>query len=312
VTTGTQITRLRPAWRRRSVRRHPVGYLFVAPIVLFFVVFVGYPFLRSFYLSLTSWSGLGAAEFVGLRNFTVMVDDPVFWKSLGNTFLFTGVTTVLQTALPLLLAVLLNQGWRAGVLYRTLIFIPAVISLVVTGVLWQLIYEPNFGSLNEILRRVGLGALAHPWLGDPHTVLPALMVVSLWQSLGLFTLIYLAGLQGINPALYEAASIDGATARQQFFNVTVPMLRVVSGVVILLNLINGFKTFDMIYVMTGGGPNHASEVLGTYLYGLAFGSTAGAVPALGYATAISMVIFLLCLLATIVQLRVARRSADVD
>jgi ABC-type sugar transport system permease subunit len=307
MTAGALTTR-----RRRSIRRRPIGYLFVAPIVLFFVVFVGYPFLRSFYLSLTSWSGLGSPRFVGLRNFQVMVDDPVFWKALGNTFLFTGVTTVLQTALPLLLAVLLNRGWRAGVLFRTLVFIPAVISLVVTGVLWQLIYEPNFGSLNQVLRSVGLDKLAHPWLADPHTVLPALMVVSLWQSLGLFTLIYLAGLQGINPALYEAASIDGASGRQQFFHITVPMLRTVTGVVIILNLINGFKTFDVIYVMTGGGPNRASEVLGTYLYGLAFGSTAGAVPALGYATAISMVIFVLCLAATLIQLRISRRAADVN
>jgi ABC-type sugar transport system permease subunit len=307
MTAGALTTR-----RRRSIRRRPIGYLFVAPIVLFFVVFVGYPFLRSFYLSLTSWSGLGSPRFVGVRNFRVMADDPVFWKTLGNTFLFTGVTTVLQTVLPLLLAVLLNRGWRAGVLFRTLIFIPAVISLVVTGVLWQLIYEPNFGTLNAILRSVGLGGVAHPWLADPHTVLPALMVVSLWQSLGLFTLIYLAGLQGINPALYEAASLDGASASQQFRSVTVPMLRTVTGVVVILNLINGFKTFDMIYVMTGGGPNRASEVLGTYLYGLAFGSTAGAVPALGYATAISMVIFVLCLAATLIQLWISRRSADVD
>jgi len=156
MTAGAVTTR-----RRRSIRRRPIGYLFVAPIVLFFVVFVGYPFLRSFYLSLTSWSGLGSPRFVGVRNFRVMTDDPVFWKALGNTFLFTGVTTVLQTALPLLLAVLLNRGWRAGVLFRTLIFIPAVISLVVTGVLWQLIYEPNFGTLNEILRSIGLGGLAH-------------------------------------------------------------------------------------------------------------------------------------------------------
>jgi ABC-type sugar transport system permease subunit len=307
MTAGVLVTK-----RRRSIRRRPIGYLFVAPIVLFFVVFVGYPFLRSFYLSLTSWSGLGPARFVGLRNFRVMTSDPVFWKSLGNTFLFTGATTVLQTALPLLLAVLLNRGWRAGVLFRTLVFIPAVISLVVTGVLWQLIYEPNFGSLNQVLRAIGLDKLTHPWLADPHTVLPALIVVSLWQSIGLFTLIYLAGLQGINPALYEAASIDGASGRQQFFHITVPMLRTVTGVVIILNLINGFKTFDVIYVMTGGGPNHASEVLGTYLYGLAFGSTAGAVPALGYATAISMVIFVLCLAATLIQLRISRRAADVN
>jgi ABC-type sugar transport system permease subunit len=294
--------------RNAQVRRWTVGYLFILPIVVFFAVFVGYPFLRSFYLSLTSWSGLGSPSFVGLRNFSNLLDDDVFWKALGNTLLFTAVTTVLQTALPLLVAVLLNKGWRAGVLFRTLIFIPAVISFVVTGVLWQLIYDPNFGMLNEALRKVGLGGLAHAWLANPSTVLPALMLVSLWQALGLFVLIYLAGIQGIDPTLYEAAEIDGANGRQRFLNITVPMLRTVTTVVVTLNLINGFKTFDVIYVMTGGGPNHASEVLGTYLYGLAFGSTAGAVPALGYATAISMVIFALCLLATVAQLRLARRG----
>jgi ABC-type sugar transport system permease subunit len=294
--------------RSAQVRRWTVGYLFILPIVAFFAVFVGYPFLRSFYLSLTSWSGLGRPSFVGLRNFSNLMHDDIFWKALGNTLLFTGVTTVLQTALPLLVAVLLNRGWRASVLFRTLIFIPAVISFVVTGVLWQLIYDPNFGMLNEALRWVGLDALAHAWLANPSTVLPAMMVVSLWQALGLFVLIYLAGLQGIDPTLYEAAEIDGADGRQRFFNITVPMLRTVTTVVVTLNLINGFKTFDVIYVMTGGGPNHASEVLGTYLYGLAFGSTAGAVPALGYATAISMVIFALCMLATVAQLRLARRG----
>jgi ABC-type sugar transport system permease subunit len=294
--------------RNAQVRRWTVGYLFILPIVVFFAVFVGYPFLRSFYLSLTSWSGLGSPSFVGLRNFSNLLDDDIFWKALGNTLLFTAVTTVLQTALPLLVAVLLNRGWRAGVLFRTLIFIPAVISFVVTGVLWQLIYDPNFGMLNEGLRKIGLDGLAHAWLADPSTVLPAMMVVSLWQALGLFVLIYLAGLQGVDPTLYEAAEIDGANGRQRFFNITVPMLRTVTTVVVTLNLINGFKTFDVIYVMTGGGPNHASEVLGTYLYGLAFGSTAGAVPALGYATAISMVIFVLCMLATVAQLRLARRG----
>jgi multiple sugar transport system permease protein/raffinose/stachyose/melibiose transport system permease protein len=287
------------------------GYLFVLPVVLFFAVFVGYPFLRTMYLSLTRWSGFGEPQFIGAENFRNLASDPVFWDALRTTFVFTAACTVLQTVLPLLLAVLLNRGWRLGVLFRTVVFIPAVVSFVVTGALWQMVYDPNFGTLNEFLDAIGLGALAHPWLADSGTVLPALVLVSLWQAAGLYMLIFLAGLQGIDPALYEAARIDGASARQQFRHVTVPMLRNVTAVVVLLNVVNGFKTFDVIYVMTGGGPNRASEVLGTYLYGLAFGSAAGAVPSFGYATAISMVVFVLCLAATLIQVRANRKARDV-
>jgi ABC-type sugar transport system permease subunit len=221
------------------------------------------------------------------------------------------VTTILQTTLPMLLAAFINIGWRGGVVFRTLLFIPVIVSFVVTALLWQLIYDPNFGTLNEVLRAVGLDALAHPWLADPTTVVPAIMLVSLWQSLGFYMLIFLAGLQGIDPNLYEAARIDGAGARQEFLKITVPMLRTVTAVVVLLNLINGFNTFDVIYVMTGGGPNRASEVLGTYLYKLAFGTESGATPSFGYATAISMVVFGLCVVAAVVQLRISRRARDV-
>ncbi|RKN37785.1 carbohydrate ABC transporter permease [Streptomyces hoynatensis] len=287
------------------------GYLFVLPVAACFAVFVAYPFLRSMYLSLTRWSGFGDPEFIGLDNFDHLMSDPVFWDALWTTLFFTLACTVLQTVVPLLLAVLLNRGWRFGVVFRTVIFVPAVVSFVVTGSLWQMVYDPNFGLLNRFLDDLGLGSLAHPWLADPSTVLPALVLVSLWQAAGLYMLIFLAGLQGIDPALYEAARIDGASPARQFRHVTVPMLRNVIAVVVLLNVVNGFKTFDVIYVMTGGGPNRASEVLGTYLYGLAFGSSAGAVPSFGYATAISMIVFVLCLVATLVQVRVNRRARDV-
>jgi ABC-type sugar transport system permease subunit len=300
--------RVRPTAR---TRRRAVGYLFVLPIALFFAVFVAFPFLRSFYLSLTEWSGFTTPRFIGLRNFQSLADDPVFWKALRTTIVYTAVTTILQTTLPMLLAAFVNIGWRGGVVFRTLLFIPVIVSFVVTALLWQLIYDPNFGTLNEVLRAVGLDGLAHPWLADPTTVVPAIMLVSLWQSLGFYMLIFLAGLQGIDPNLYEAARIDGAGARQEFLKITVPMLRTVTAVVVLLNLINGFNTFDVIYVMTGGGPNRASEVLGTYLYKLAFGTESGATPSFGYATAISMVVFGLCVVAAVVQLRVSRRARDV-
>lgn len=294
--------------RSLGARRAGAGYLFILPIVVFFAFFVGYPLVRSLYLSLTQWSGYGQPTFVGLRNFSELSTDPVFWHALGTTLVFTAVTMVLQTGLPLLLATFLHRGWRGSVVFRTLLFIPAVISLVVTGVLWQLMYDSKFGAVNETLRSIGLGSLAHDWLGDPKTVVPAVIVVSVWQTLGLYLVVFLAGLQGIDPTLYEAASMDGANGRQRFRHITVPMLRTVTTVVLVLNMMNGLKTFDLIFVLSGGGPNHASEVLGTYLYGLAFGTSAGATPALGYATAISMVVLLLCMVGTVVQLRISKRS----
>jgi ABC-type sugar transport system permease subunit len=188
------------------------------------------------------------------------------------------------------------------------LFIPGVVSFVVTGVLWQLIYDPNLGSLNRALAAIGASGLRQQWLGNPHLVVPAIIVVSLWQSLGLYMLIFFAGLQGIDPTLYEAAQIDGANAWQRLRNVTVPMLRRVTGVVVALNLINGFKTFDLVWVMTQGGPDHHSEVLGTYLYSLAFGTLSGSVPQVGYATAISIVIMVICMIAVVVQFSLNRRA----
>ncbi|WP_219414328.1 carbohydrate ABC transporter permease [Pseudonocardia nigra] len=303
------VTRARPPASplRRTERR--VGYLFVLPTAALFVAFVGWPIAHSVYLSLTSWSGFGVPRFTGIENYARMAGDDVFRTALVITVVFTAVTTVLQTVLPMLVAILINAGWRrAGVVFRTILFLPGIISLVVTGVLWQLIYDPNLGTLNAVLGDLGLESWQQQWLGDPNLVVPAIVVVSLWQSLGLYMLIFFAGLQGIDPTLYEAARVDGANAWQRLRHVTVPMLRTVTGVVVALNLINGFKTFDIVYVMTQGGPNHSSEVLGTYLYSLAFGSLSGSIPQIGYATAISIVVMALCLVAAVVQFAVNRRA----
>jgi ABC-type sugar transport system permease subunit len=296
--------------RRAELR---IGYLFLLPTVALFVLFVGWPILHSIYLSTTTWSGFGLPTFTGLANYVRLTGDPVFRTALVITVVFTAVTTVLQTVLPMLVAVLIHAGWRrAGTVFRTILFLPGIISLVVTGVLWQLIYDPNLGTLNQLLSALGLESWRQQWLGDPQLVVASIVVVSLWQSLGLYMLIFFAGLQGIDPTLYEAARMDGANARQRLLHVTVPQLRTVTGIVVALNLINGFKTFDIVYVMTHGGPNHSSEVLGTYLYSLAFGSLSGSVPQIGYATAISIVVMVLCLLAAFVQFAVTRRAtADV-
>jgi multiple sugar transport system permease protein/raffinose/stachyose/melibiose transport system permease protein len=230
-------------------------------------------------------------------------------RALIVTLVLTGVTTAILTFLGLVTAVLVNAIWsRVGVVVRTILFIPGIVSFVVSAVLWKLIYDPNIGTLNRLLGAIGLDSLQHPWLADHKTVLPAIVVVTVWGGLGFSMLIYFAGLQSIDPNLYEAAAMDGANTVQQFRHITVPSLRIVTGLIVSLGLLNGFKAFDIIFVMTGGGPNHGSEVLGTYLYSLAFGSTSGSIPQLGYASAFSVVTMVLCTLAVIAQLWLTRRA----
>jgi ABC-type sugar transport system permease subunit len=289
-------------------RLQGMGYWFILPCVALFGLFIGYPLIRSIYLSFTDWPGFGPEKFVGFRNFTAMFHDQVFRTALTNTIVFTAATTIVATVLAMVLAAVLTHRWRGGTIFRVAIFVPALLSLVVSGTLWGLIYEPDFGILDSALKSVGLHSLAISWLSDSATVVPALIVVSIWQSLGFFMLIFYAALQDIDPELYESARLDGASVISQFRYVTVPMLRSVTSIVITLNLINGLKVFDLIYVMTGGGPNNASETLATYLYSLAFGGqVAGAIPAIGYATAIGVMILILAIVVVSVQLGIAAR-----
>ncbi|MEU4194091.1 sugar ABC transporter permease [Kribbella sp. NPDC026611] len=292
---------------RRSQRI--AGYLFMAPTFVLFLIFVLWPILYTAYLSLTAWGGFGSPRFVQFDNYTRMLSDPIARRAMLVTLLLTGVTTVVLTFLGLVTAVLVNVIWtKVGIVVRTILFIPGIVSFVVSAVLWKLIYDPNIGTLNKLLGAIGLDSLQHPWLAAHNTVLWAIVVVTVWGGIGFNMLIYFAGIQGIDPNLYEAAAMDGANAVQQFRHITVPSLRVVTGLVVSLGLLNGFKAFDVIFVMTGGGPNHASEVLGTYLYSLAFGTTSGALPQLGYASAFSVVTMVLCTLAVIAQLWLTRRA----
>ena len=285
------------------------GYLFVLPTLALFLAFVGYPIVQTILLSFTKWTGFGPRSIVGFDNYTRMVGDPVAQRALVVTLIFTAATTIVQTVLGIAIAVLVNEVWRkVGVVVRTILFIPGIVSFVVSGVLWKLIYDPNIGTLNRILGAIGLQGLQHTWLADRATVLPAIIVVAIWGSIGMNMLIFFAGLQGIDPGLYEAAQVDGANMWQRFLNITVPGLRAVTGIVVSLGLLNGFKVFDIIFVMTGGGPNHATEVFGTYLYGLAFGSTSGSLPQYGYASAFSVVVMIMCILAVLVQMALTRRA----
>ncbi|WP_432840059.1 carbohydrate ABC transporter permease [Dactylosporangium sp. CA-092794] len=302
-----------PAGRSRATARRLrqlTGFLFVVPAVVLFCGFVGYPFIRSIYISMTRWSGIGAPQFVGTRNFTAVVHDPVFWVALRQTLLFVGVTTVIQTVLPLGLAALLSGRTRRAGALRTIFFLPHVISLTTAGIIWQNLYDPNFGAFNRILGAVGLGGLRQNWLAQDHTVLWSIAMVAIWGGIGYYLIIYVAALQGISPAVYEAGRVDGANRWHEFRYLTVPLLRPATAIVLTLNLINGLKTFEVVYVMSGGGPNHASEMLSTQMYNVAFGSAVGGVPSFGYATTIGLVIMLLAVAAAVVQMLVGRRARD--
>jgi ABC-type sugar transport system permease subunit len=305
------------AKRRRSsalnyrTRRKLYGYLFILPTYIFFLVFIAVPFFGALGISMTEWAGYDTPRFIGLKNFINLSQDRIFWIALRNTFAFTIATTVLQTVIPLLIAVLINAGWRGSVFFRTVLFIPVIISFVVSALLWRMIYDANFGLLNVFLSAIGLDALTRPWLAIESTAMPSIIFVSLWQSLGFYMLIFFAGLQSIPIELYESASLDGANTWQRLRHVTVPMLWPITTVVIIINIIGGVKVFDVIYVMTYGGPNHATEVLGTYLYITAFGATGGGSPSMGYAAAIGVVILSLAMIGTIVQFRFIRGRSDV-
>jgi ABC-type sugar transport system permease subunit len=301
----------RSSWLNYRTRLKLYGYLFILPTYIFFLVFIAVPFFGAIGISMTQWAGYDAPQYVGLKNFVNLSQDRIFWIALTNTFVFTIATTVLQTVIPLLLAVLINAGWRGSVFFRTVLFLPVVISLVVTALLWRMIYDANFGLLNTVLRSIGLDVLARPWLAEPATAMLSVIFVSLWQSLGFYMLIFFAGLQSIPVELYENASLDGANMWKRLWYVTVPMLWPVTTVVIIINIIGGVKVFDVIYVMTYGGPNHATEVLGTYLYITAFGATGGGSPSMGYAAAIGVVILALAMIGTILQFWFTRERSDV-
>lgn len=287
---------------RNRLRKLWLPFMFILPAVIIWTALMAVPMIDAILLSFQSWDGLRPATWVGMKNYINLAQDRIFLLALRNTAYFVIVTVIFQSTLPLLIANLVNSV-RGSMVFRTIYFMPVVISLAISGTLWSIIYEPNFGILNETLRAVGLGRLATFWLANKNTVMPSLIIVSIWQSLGFYLVIYFAGLQAIPTELYEAASLDGANAWGRLIHVTVPLLAPVTTVVVVLNTINGVKVFDQIWVMTAGGPNHASDTLGTYLYTIAFGALGSSNPQLGYASAIGILILALAFILSMFQIR---------
>ena len=258
--------------RRRHLQRTLTAYAFVGPALLVLAAFIVYPAVYSFFLSFYEWNGFTPewGSFVGLDNYLELLKNDVFWKAAVNSVLFVVVRTPLEVGIAFGLALLLNQNIPGRSFLRTMFFVPVVMSLIVVTILFQRILEPNAGLLNTFLRNSGLAWLAYPWLGDTTTALPAVIFVSVWKNVGFSLVILLAGLQGLPQEVLEAARCDGASRRQLTLRVVVPLMKPIIGIATVLSVIGGLKVFDLVFIMTRGGPTYATEVFATMLYRHAF------------------------------------------
>lgn len=245
-------------------------YLLVAPAFAFFLFVVLLPMMGTIGLSFTSWSGTNHIKFLGFDNFTRAFRDDVYRKTYVNTLIYIAATLVLEVAVGFALAGLVSvKGKRTG-FYRVAFFIPVMLPMVVIAVLWSFIYSDDGGLLNSFLSAIGQDDLRHVWLGDPQTALLAVCLVSGWIYAGFYMAIFYAGLQRVPPSLLEAATLDGASEWDIFFKIKVPLVRGMTEVCALLCITGAFQSFDLFYVMTNGGPDHATEIVTTYLVGIVF------------------------------------------
>ena len=306
---GTMAGRLRargPGGRRRfrPFGPSPLLIAFVLIPLLVESVAVFWPAIQGFYISLTHWNGVNPATFAGLGNYRQMVDDPVFRTALKNTAIWLALFGTVSAAGGLGCALFLQRERRGISIYRAALFLPVVFSLTATALMWQTLYQPN-GMVNGLLSSVGLGGWQHAWLADPNTALYAQILPALWREIGYVMVLYLAGLKGIDPALYEAAKVDGASAWQQLRNVTLPQLRSVNAVVLSVIVIDSLRSFDVVWALTQGGPYNSSQLLSTYMYQTAFVNTN-----FGYGCALAVCIFVLAFGVIVTYLVRAFRESD--
>lgn len=256
------------ARRPRSLGRTLAPYLFVLPNMVVFTIFTIIPALWMFYIALFDSRDGQVFEFVGLGNFAEISSDEEFLAVLTHTAIFTIGFVVLTIVFSTLLAVLLNDRFRGRTFFRAVLFLPSLLSAVVIGLLWGWMFERSNGLVNVALGNLGIGEI--PWLVDEKLALGVVIFVGLWMHTGFYTLIVLAGLQGIDPNVYEAARVDGASTVQRFFQITWPLLRPTTLVVLILSTIAGFQSFDFIWTLTGGGPVGATTLIVQYIYEKAF------------------------------------------
>jgi ABC-type sugar transport system permease subunit len=273
--------------------------IFLTVPLAIYLTFVIVPLLSSFFYSFTDWNGFNPEfSYVGMENFERMFTDRLFTNAIKNTLIWTAAAVILPTVGGLALALALHNLGMIAQLYKSLFYLPICLSLAVIGQVWIWVYQPDWGLLNNFLGGVGLEALQQPWLAKPDSALIAVIVAWAWQQTSLAMVIFLAGLTAVPPELLEASEIDGANYVQRVFRVTIPLLAPSSVVVIALAVINSLKSFDIVYVMTRGGPFNSSDNLAMFMYNESFQKYR-----MGYGSAISVVLFMITLVVIVIYFR---------
>lgn len=295
------LPRTRPRNRRLVSRNTVAGWSFILPNFVGFAVLTLLPVVVLFYVAFTNWNVFGVAEWTGTANFRRMWNDTSFWTALRNTVYYAVFHIPLTLAAALGLALLLNRKLRGVRFFRTIAFFPYITSIVAIAVVWNQLFSPEYGPINALLGAVGVD---NPpgWTTSSTWSMPAVIIVGTWRYMGYYMLLFLAGLQTIPAQLYEAAETDGASPWQRFVHVTLPGLRTTTFFVTVLLTIESFKVFDLILVMTGGGPGQSTLVLSQYIYQKGFEENQ-----FGYASAVSIVLFAICFGITVIQFMVNKR-----
>jgi multiple sugar transport system permease protein len=279
------------------------AFYFILPSFLIYSLFIVYPTASSLYLSLTSWNGISPEiKFIGLDNFKEIFQSERVHNAFKNTIILTVVIVILENIVALGLAILIEQIRRFSNFFRIAFYLPVLLSGIVMGFIWKIIYNYNFGALSQILDKLGLSQFKVDWLGDSELSIYAIIFATVWKQSGYYMIIYLAALQGVPQELHEAAKIDGANRWQQFRHVTFPLLSGAVTVSVILSTISSLKIFDQIAIMTDGGPGFATETLTYIVYKVAFAEARQ-----GFGTALSLVLFALILIVSIIQIRILRK-----
>lgn len=271
--------------------------IMIMPAVILFTVFFLAPIFISVYYSFTDFSGIGAAKFIGFKNYQVLLKDNFFFVALKNTFIILIGITITILPLSFIVALLLEKPFRGSGVVQSMIFAPNVIAPILVGLIWLFILDPKMGMINAILRSIGLCDYQQQWIGGKTLTPYSVAFVYLWQVLGFYTTINMAGLRSIPADIYEAAEIDGANYFQRIRKITIPMMKNTIVINTILIITGGFKIFETVKQLTNGGPNHMSDVLVTYMYDTTFTSSR-----YGYGMAVATVSFVLCLIFSIIYL----------
>jgi raffinose/stachyose/melibiose transport system permease protein len=294
------LSQLPPAIRRRQAW---LGFVLVVPATMLMVVFFIFPMISALYFAVIDFDGLDPTPpFVGLANFAELFTDPQMWHALGNNVIWIVIGTVSPIVIGLLIALLLWTVKTASVAYRLAFFLPYVLPGVAIGIVWSWIYDPVNGWLNKVLAGVGLDGLQRGWLGEPSTALYAVLATAIWATCGFVIMIFLAALRNVDVELVDAARIDGAGPVKRLWHIIVPQIMPVFLMVTTLILVGGFSVFDIVFIMTGGGPANATEVLGTYAYRNAF-----QLNRISYGTALALLITVLAVPFAVGLNRLQRR-----